>query len=235
MHPRARVSRAVLGATLALVIAGCGSEGTKDDGPSKAAVECRGQWKDLGKQVRGNDEKTNPSALAARWNSVVATIDYYASSATAPGCDEAIDRQQQAISSLTEFGAKLAPYDMELRLEQVRDDAEAYAAGPRPPATTPSPKPKTKKNPKPRKPKPIQAPAPASISDAVKTLTSQAPLATSQQGPGWQQARVVELSDAAAVAKAVKDLAFLSTESPAWRACQAALAQIKVALAAAAK
>ena len=236
MHPRAWVSRAALGAVLALVVAGCGSGGTKDDEPSKATVACRDQWKDLGKQVRGNDEKSNPSALAPRWNSVVATIEYYASSAKASGCDEAIDRQKEAISSLTEFGTKLAPYDMELRLEQVRDDAEDYAAAPRPPATTPSAAPKDKKKQKKqKKPKPIQAPAPSSISDAVKTLTSQAPVATTQQGPGWQQARVVELSDPAAVAKTVKDLAFLSTESAAWRACQAALAQIKVALAAAAK
>ena len=58
-------------------------------------------------------------------------------------------------------------------------------------------------------------------------------MATEQQAPGWQQAHVVELSDSAAVAKAVKDLAFLSTESSGWRASMAALAQIKVALAAA--
>jgi hypothetical protein len=35
------------------------------------------------------------------------------------------------------------------------------------------------------------------------------------------------------VTKAVKDLAFLSTESPAWRSCAASLALIKSALAAA--
>jgi hypothetical protein len=236
MHRRARVSRAVLGAVLVVVVAGCGSDGTTEDGPSKATVACRGQWKDLGKQVQGNDEKTNPSALAARWNSVVATIEYYASSAKASGCDEAIDHQKEAISSLTEFGTKLAPYDMELRLEQVRDAAETYAAGPRP-TPSPSPTPKDKKKKKhAKKPKaPPLPPAPATIAATLKTLIAQAPLATAQQGPGWQQARVVELSDPAAVAKTVKDLAFLSTESAAWRTCQAGLTQIKVALAAAAK
>jgi hypothetical protein len=218
---------------LVLLVGGCGSDEAKADAPSKATTACRGQWKDLGQQVRGNDQKTNPSALAERWNTVVVTIDYYASSAKASGCDAAIDREKSAISALTTFGAKLAPYDMELRLEQVRDAAEAYASGPRPPATTPSAAPKTKKQKKQKPPKPIPAPEPSSIGDAVKTLTSQAPVATEQQGPGWEQARVVELTDAAAVAKAVKDLAFLSTESPAYRACAVLLGQVKQALAAA--
>jgi hypothetical protein len=222
-----------------LLLAGCGSTATKDDQPSKAVQACRGEWKDLGDQVRGNDSKTNPSALAARWNAVVATIDYYASSAKASGCDEAIAHQKEAITALEAFSTKLAPYDMPLRLEQVREDAETYAAGPRPspspsPSPTPSHAPKSKKQKKPAKKQkgPPPPPAPSTIADAVRTLIAQSPRATEQQGPGWQQARVVELSDDAAVAKSVKDLAFLSTESPAYRACRAALAQIRLALAA---
>src|SRR3954453_18942084 len=150
MPPAIRVGPAALGVALVLVLSACGSGGSSDDGPSKVATACRGEWKDLGKQVRGNDEKTNPSALAQRWNSVIATIDYYVTSAKASGCTDAIDEQKQAITALTEFGEKLAPYDMELRLEQVRDDAEAYAAGPRPtpsPSATPSPSKKDKKKP----------------------------------------------------------------------------------------
>ena len=42
---------------------------------------------------------------------------------------------------------------------------------------------------------------------------------------------MTDLSDAAAIAKALKDLAFLSSESAAYRACAAALAQIRMALA----
>ena len=38
------------------------------------------------------------------------------------------------------------------------------------------------------KPPPLP-PSPSSIADALKTLTAQAPLATEQQGPGWEQAR----------------------------------------------
>jgi hypothetical protein len=222
---------------LVLLIGGCGSDDHEGDSPDKATSACRGQWKDLGQQVRGNDQRTNPSALAERWNAVVATIDYYASSAKAAGCDEAISHQKDAITALTEFGTKVAPYDMELRLQEVRDAAEAYAAGPAPAAPSPSPTPKSKKK-QPKKPQhkvkpPPAPPSPAQIAAVLKTFTTQAPLATEQQGPGWEQARVVELTDPAAVAKTVKDLAFLSTESPAWRTCAAALAQIKTALAAA--
>lgn len=222
---RGRLGSIVVGVVLLLLPAGCGSDHAAPDQPSKATRACRGEWKDLGTQVRGNDEKTNPSALAPRWTTVVATIDYYASSAKASGCQETIDRQKAAIAALTAFGGRLAPYDMELRLEQVRAAAEKYAAGPRP---TPTPAPRGgKKNAK--KPMP---PAPPTIAAAVKTLVAQAPKATEQQGPGWSQARVVELSDKAAVAKSLKDLAFLSSQSPAWRACRAALAQIQLALAA---
>jgi hypothetical protein len=235
-RPRARAGRAtVAGVTLALLLAGCGSNEKKvvrDEGPSKETLACRGEWKDLGQEVEGRDEQTNPSALAPRWNSVVATIGYYETSATEKDCDDAIDRQQESINKLTSFAAKLAPYDVELKLDRVRDDAEAYAAGPRPPRPKPSPVPKGKKQNAKKPKRPPLPPKPADIAAALKTLVAQAPVATRQQGPGWQQARVVELSDAAAVRKAVKDLAFLSTESRAYRKCSAALAEIRTALAA---
>jgi hypothetical protein len=237
MHPPARVWRAATAVALVLLLAGCGSKDSSGNGPDKATLACRGQWKDLGKQVRGNDQKTNPSALAERWNTVDATIEYYQSSAKASGCDEVIDRQKAAITALTTFGQKLAPYDMELRLEQVRDAASAYAAGPRPtPSPSPTASPKNKQGKKQKKPKPPPLPpAPATVAAALRTMVAQAPVATQQQGPGWQQARVAELTDPAAVAKSVKDLAFLSTQSPAWRSCAASLALIKAALAAAPK
>ena len=53
--------------------------------------------------------------------------------------------QKKAIAALAAFATKLKPYDMELRLELVKDDAEEYAAGPRPPAPKPSPAKKGKK------------------------------------------------------------------------------------------
>lgn len=235
-RPRARTGRAtVVGVALALLLTGCGSDEkktVKDEGPSKETLACRGEWKDLGQEVEGRDERTNPSGLAPRWNNIVATIDYYATSASEKDCDDAIDRQQESISKLTAYAAKLAPYDTELKLERVHTDAEAYAAGPRPPRPKPSPVPKNKKQ-QTRKPKqPPLPPKPADIAAALKTLVAQAPVATRQQGPAWQQARVVELSDTKAVAKTVKDLRFLSTESRGYRKCSAALAQIRRALAA---
>jgi hypothetical protein len=212
---------------LLLVLAGCGNDDGGDstgDEPSKDAVACREKWKDLEDEVAGRDAMTNPSALAPRWNSIVATIEYYAAGARSADCGKTIEDQEKAMSSLTSFSTKLRPYDVELRLDAVRADAEEYASGPRPPAPKPSPAKKGKKAK--RSPRP---PKPADVAAALKTLTQQAPLATRQQDPAWQQARVVELSDAAAVAKAVKDLRFLSSESGAYAACSRALATIRTA------
>ncbi len=111
---------------------------------------------------------------------------------------------------------------MERRLEAVKEDAEAYAAAPRPPAPKPSPAKKGKKAKKAPRP-----PKPADIKAALTTLTKQAPLATEQQEPAWQQARAVDLADTAVVKKAIKDLAFISKESKAYRTASAALAEIR--------
>jgi hypothetical protein len=249
LRPRARVGRAPtvlrpprlrpqIGRTLAhalvlgllLVTAGCGSDDSekKADEPSKAALACRDEWKDLKADVDAEASKTNPSALAPRWNSIGAAVEHYATSAKANDCGKTIDDEKKARDALAAFVTKLKPYDMELRLDAVKDDAEAYAAGPRPPAPKPSP---VKKGKKPKKePRP---PKPTDIKAALSTLTKQAPLATDQQAPAWEQARAVDLEEAAAVKKAIKDLAFISSESKAYRASEAALAEIRPALQAA--
>jgi hypothetical protein len=230
MDARARTGPVVLGVVVALLLGGCGgldAQGSLDMGPDRATATCRGHWMDLGALVRGHDEKSNPSALAQRWNTIVVTIDYYARSAKASGCDAAIADQKAAISRLTAFSTKLAHYDLELRLQQVRDAATSYAAGPAPsPSSTPTDKKKT-----PGKKTGPKRPTPAQVGAALKSCTTQAPLATRQQGPGWEQAQVIELTDRAAITKAVKDLALLSSQSPAWRSCQTSLARIKSALA----
>ena len=223
----ALVSGLVLG--LLLVTSGCGGDKSekKSDEPSKAALDCRNEWKDLKDDVDGEVSKTNPSALAPRWNSIGAAVEHYVTSAKADDCGTTIEDQKKAMDALDAFGTKLRPYDMELRLDGVKDDAEAYAAAPRPPAPKPSP---TKKGKKAKKaPRP---PKPADIEAALATLVKQAPLATDQQAPAWQQARAVDLEDSAAVKKAIKDLAFISKESKAYRASEAALAKIRPALAA---
>ncbi len=219
---------------LSLVLSGCGSSTDDSSGekkPSKAATACQERWRDLADDVNGRNERTNPSALAQRWNGIAATISHYATSGTASDCGAALTDVEEAMTALTGFGSRLATYDMELRLQQVESDAEEYAAGPRPKAPEPSPAPGDKKNNKAKKAKKApRPPKPTDIAKALKTLTARAPKATMQQEAGWQQAGVVELSDAKAVAKAVKDLKFLSEESPAYRASTAALTQIRAAL-----
>jgi hypothetical protein len=210
---------------LLLVLAGCGSSSDDEEGtaaPSKATTACREQWKDLAKDVKDRDEATTPSTLPQRWTTVAATIDYYAASATKDDCAAGLPSQKKAIAALAAFSTRVAPYDMERRLQKVRSPAQTYASS----TATPAPKQKLGKK------QPKQPPKPAVVKAALATLTKQAPIATQQQGPAWQQASVIELTDKAAVAKALKDLKFLSTESAGYRASMAALAQIKLALAA---
>jgi hypothetical protein len=222
---RVLVPGLVLGVLLAT--AGCGSDDSekKADEPSKAALDCQGEWKDLKADVEEEESKTNPSALAPRWNSIGAAVEHYATSAKANDCGKTLDDEKKAMDSLAAFTTKLKPFDMELRLKLVKDGAEEYAAGPRPPAPKPSPAKKGKKAKQAPRP-----PKPADIKAALQTLTKQAPLATEQQEPAWQQARAGDLSDTAVVKKALKDMAFISSESKAYRSASAALAEIRTAL-----
>jgi len=227
--PGTRLLSATLVAALALAtLTGCGGDsGKKSDKPTKAALACRAKWKHLGEDIAPQVDLTQPSALPGRWNTVAATVDYYTTSAAGKGCGDQIDEQQQAITALKAWSAQLTGYDMEAQLALVKDDATAYATGPWPAAP-----PTVKKKHKKKQPKPVRPPKPALVAAALKTLTSQAPVATQQQSAGWEQASVIDLGNTAATTKAKKDLAFLSSESSGWRACQAALATIKAALAA---
>ena len=101
---------------------------------------------------------------------------------------------------------------MELRLEQVRDAAEPTPPVPAPPQAH---RDSQKGGEEERGSKATPPPAPPTIAAAVKTLSPRRRRRPSSRDRRWSQARVVELSDKAAVAKAVKDLAFLSAESPA--------------------
>ncbi len=217
---------------LAVTMTGCGSEESTEGsaaGPDQATTECRDQWQELSGEIDDRARATHPSALTERWTTIEATVAYYSTSATESDCGETMDKQRQAMTELDAFSAQLARYDMELRLEDVESDAEVYAANPRPPAPKAAPAKKGKKNKGKNKPK--LPPKPTDIASALKTLDEQAPLATEQQGPAWAQARVTDLDDEAAVKKAIKDLAFLSSESAAYRASAAALAKIDTALA----
>lgn len=225
---RVRTVATVSALLAVLAFAGCGEE-TKDKpaaSSDKATAECRNSWRDLGAQLGNVTELTVPSALPSRWNSVSATIDYYASSATAKHCDEVLDNQRKAIAALQMFSMQLQPFDMELALNQVREPATAYAQGPWPEAAA-TKGPQGRKGPQANRP-----PKPAEVAKALAELTRLAPQATQEQEPGWKQAGVVELSDPAATAQAVKDLQFLGSDSAAWVQCQTALRLIQQALAA---
>jgi hypothetical protein len=234
--PGTRLLSAVLVAALGCAtLTGCGDgEEKKTDQPGKAALACRAKWQQLGDDIASRVKLTQPSALPRRWNSVAATVDYYRTSADKGDCGERLDQQQRAISALRTFSTRLAAFDMEAQLALVKEDAQAYAAGPWPAAPTPSPAPTRKNNKKQKKkpPAPARPPKPALVGAALQSLTAQAPVATEQQAPGWEQASVVDLDDTTATAKTVKDLQFLSTESSGWRASTAALLLIRKALAA---
>jgi hypothetical protein len=230
--PGTRLLPAALSAALGLaMLTGCGDDpGSKQDQPSKATLACRATWKHLGEDIAPQVALTEPSALPRRWNTVAATVDYYRTTATKADCGDRIDQQEQAISSLKAFSARLTGFDMQAQLGLVAQDAQTYAAGPWPAAPTPSPAPKKKKGK--RLPKPVRPPKPALVGAALTALKAEAPVATQQQGPGWEEASVIDLDDTAATTKTIKDLQFLSTQSTGWHACQVALATIRAALAA---
>jgi len=215
----------LLGLLLVLTACGGDDEPRGDEKPSAKATECREQWRDLADEVEGRDTATTPSTLPARWNSIAAATDYYARSATEDDCGDTLTAQEEAITALESYNTKLARFDLELELADVREDAEEYADSPAP---SPSPAPKGKKDRK--KPRPKAPPSPAAVEKALATLTTQAPLATEQQDAGWQQAAVIDLADKVAVAKSLKDLVVISGESPAYRSGKAALVVIKKGL-----
>ena len=124
-----------------LATAGCGSDDSEKeaDEPSKADLGLPGRVEGPEADVDGEESKTNPSALAPRWNSIGATVEHYATSAKAADCGKTIDDAEEGDGRADRLRTRLKPYDMELRLELVKEDAEEYAAGPRPPAPKPSP------------------------------------------------------------------------------------------------
>ncbi len=225
------MTTALLLLALLLATGACGSEAeSSTEEPSKAARDCREQWQDLGDEIAGRDERTNPSALATRWNSISAAVEHYATAAKETDCEATLGAEKKAVAALTAFSAKLARFDMELQLTRVRDDAERYAKGPRPPAPKATP---SKKGTKGKKQKPApRPPKPSEVAAALKSLARRAPVATTQQRPGWQQAGATDPGDAKAVKKAVKDLAFLSEESKAYQAAASSLSTIRKAMAA---
>ena len=110
MSPRPAVV-ACVAAVAALSLAGCGSSeeprAAEPTPVSKDVAECREQWRDLGETVADRAEGDTPSDLASRWTSLVATIDYYATSAKESDCDDRLVDQRKSITTLDAFAASL--------------------------------------------------------------------------------------------------------------------------------
>ena len=155
-------------------------------------------------------------ALADRWTSVIATVEYYKNSNDATDCQDRIATQVKAIAALRQFSEKLRPYDMTYQLAQVRPSIDLYLNDPLPDPV------------RGEDGKPVRPPAKSAVSAAMDTLTTDAAPANEELAPGWRQISSVDLDDVTALTEAVQDLDFLAQDSPHWRRCEEAL-QVLVA------
>ena len=202
-----------------LLLAGCGGgdDGSSDgssDAPSASAADrdCRDQWRGLGEQVpEGEDD--HPSSLPGRTTSIAASIDYYATTAKSSDCAKTLATDEKQLEALASFVTSLRPWDVAYQVDRVGERAQAY--------TRPSGKAGR------------GAPTEAQVDRALATMEKKAAKAAADQAPAWQQATAVDLTDAKAKAKAVKDLGFLSRESASWRQAHAAELVVRRALKAA--
>jgi hypothetical protein len=210
--------RATVATLLVVALAACG-QGAKSDTDAKAAralKDCRAQWADVGESVLGLDQDPNPSALADRWNNVIATVQYYKTVDSAKNCQSTIETQLKAVTSLRQFGEKLHPYDMTYQLEQVRAAVDLYLNDPLPePVRGPGHK-------------VVKPPTKEAVTQAMQTLTDNAQQANEELAPGWEQTKSVDLTDVTALTTTMQDLDFLAQDSPHWRQCEEGL-QVLVA------
>jgi len=201
-----------------LALAGCGGEQTPKAKPVPQTVkQCQAQWHDVAESVVGLDEDTDPSALASRWTTVIATIDYYENSTAAASCQANVEAQVQAITALRQFSEKLRPYDMTYQLSRVSAAVDLYLHDP-----VPAPS----KN---AAGKPVKAPTHHQVSEAIAVLTAEAADANAELQPGWAQLASVSLDDEQATEAAIADLDSLAQAGAHWSRCQQALQVIVAA------
>jgi hypothetical protein len=200
-------------AALAVSLAACGQDSKPDPGAKaeQAVKECRAQWAEVGENVLGLDQDPNPSALADRWTTVIATVEYYKSTDSAKDCQRAIEAQLKAVSSLRQFSEKLRPYDMTHQLGQVRAAVDLYLNDPLPAPVRDANR------------KLVRPPTKEAVSRAMQVLTENAAAANEELQPGWEQTESVDLTDVDALTKTMQDLDFLAQDSPHWRSCEEAL------------
>jgi hypothetical protein len=212
------IPRTVLLAALAAALVACGGQGgsSAEAKAEQALKACRAQWRDVGNSVLGMDQDTNPSALADRWTTVIATVEYYQNTDTAKACQDRIEAQLKAVTALRQFSEKLRPYDMTYQLAQVRAAVDLYLNDPLPDAVSDDTGRK------------VEPPTKAAVTAAMQTLSENAEQANVELQPGWEQTSAVDLTDVSALTQTMQDLDFLAQDSPHWRACEEAL-QVLVA------
>ncbi len=219
-HPRARAGAPFLPVLLlcaGLVAGGCGGSSPKDAEPTaQSASECKDQWHEVAESVIGLDQDPEPSALASRWTSVIATIDYYENRDQTEDCQQTVENQIKAITSLRLFTEKLRPYDMSYQLRQAQPAIDLYLHDP-------LPAPARNEN-----GALVRPPTKAAVVAAYRVLMRQAAAADADLDLGWAQMASVDLEDVTALRAALTDLDTLAQDSVAWQRSEAAL-QILVA------
>ncbi|MCW2755677.1 MAG: hypothetical protein JWQ32_3088 [Marmoricola sp.] len=212
--PRAAV---VLAVALALIASGCGAHRAHASTELRALQQCRAQWRDVAQSVAGLDGDTNPSALATRWTTVIATVAYYQDTASAKGCRARVATQVRAITTLRDFSAQLRPYDMAYQAEAVAPAVDLYLHDALPAPVRSS------------RGKKIAPPSKQAVTAAAATLSEHAAQANADLAPAWEQFASVEITDEATVRSAMADLDSLARSSADWTACDQALQVILTA------
>jgi hypothetical protein len=204
---------ALLTIVFTVAVAGCGqdSDSRPDADAGRALKACRAQWHEVGDSVLGMDQDANPSSLAERWTSVIATVDYYQTTDSADGCQANVETQLKAVTSLRQFSEKLRPYDMTYQLSQVQAAVDLYLHDPLPDPV------------RGESGKKVQPPSKAEVTSAMETLTANAAQANTELAPAWGQAASVDLSDVSALTTTMQDLDQLAQDSPHWVSCEQAL------------
>lgn len=212
--------RAGVSVVLAVGLGGCGqgSGSTAEERAERALQACRAQWREVGESVAGMEQDPNPSALADRWNTVIATVEYYKTTDTAKDCQATIETQLKAVTSLRQFSEKLRPYDMTYQLVQVRAAIDLYL-------NDPLPEPVVGED-----GKRIRPPTKAAVGQAMEALDANAAQANAELAPGWAQTSSVDLTDVETLTTTMQDLDFLAQDSPHWRRCEEALQVLVLAI-----
>lgn len=224
------------------LVGGCGASPPSVRGDAAArAADCRDQWQQVADGLAGRDQQVDPSDLADRWTAVLATAQYYATSATAADCGKPLADQQDTVREIQAWSARLRRYDIPYRFGALAPVATDYLLAPAPtpgkatatapgtsPGTSRGTSPGTSSGQAPGGSGPSRSlPTKKQVQAALTTLQDTATLATTDMQAGWDEAVAVDLGDPAAVQHTLDDLAFLAGDSTPYQTCEAALAVLE--------